>query len=277
LGSRLFPLTQVVPKQSIPLAEKPAFHYLVDEAKRSGIKEIIFVTQPGDKNINDYFKPSPEIKETLDKKDSSFSENLKELKEISDQISFSVVVQKKPDGNGNALLKVKKKIGKNPFAVLFSDDIVSSEKPAISQLAQTFKTSQKPVLGLKQLPEDKISDYGVVEVEKIARRLFKIKGIKEKPSVEEAPSNLAVFGRFILTPEIFEYLEDVSVDSGKEKTIYDGLFKMKGDGKVIYGFEVNGEWLDCGTKIKYLKANLYHCLNHPEYGEELRKYIDKLK
>lgn len=277
MGSRLFPLSQVVPKQFLPLAEKPAFYYLVKEVKESGIKEVTFVTQPGNEKIKEYFDPSSEIIEALKKKGKSFSKDLNEIREISEEISFSVVVQKEPKGNGNALLKAQKKIGKNPFAVLFADDIVRSEKPAISQLNQTFKTSQKPVLGLKNMPKEKISDYGVAEVEKIARRLFKVKDIHEKPSPEEAPSNLAVFGRFILTPEIFDYLKEASVEPGEEKIIYDGLLKMRSDGKVVYGYEIDGNWLDCGTKLKYLKANLTYCLNHPDYGDELKKYINELK
>ncbi len=202
-GTRLLPLSQVVPKQYLPLAERPVFEYLVQEAKASEVEEIIFVNASGFKKMQDYFSPSDEIKQNLkEQRKESLVKEMEQLEQITEDIKISSITQEEPLGNGAALSEARDLIGEEPFAVLFVDDIINSETPALKQLQQTFKTSEKPVIGLKKVEQEQIPNYGIVKPEKIARRLCKVKDIVEKPSPEQAPSDLAVLGRFILTPEV---------------------------------------------------------------------------
>lgn len=277
-GTRLLPLSQAVPKHYLPLAEKPAFRYLVQEAEASGVGELVFVNSPDFKEMQDYFSPSDEVKEDLKEKgEEAVLNELEQLEQITEEMEISAVTQEEPSGNGAALLEAKDLIGMEPFAVLFVDDIIDFKTSALEQLQQAFKTSEKPVVGLKEVEKEEVSSYGVISPEKIARRLYKVKDMVEKPSPEQAPSNLAVVGRFVLTPEVLDYLEEVDVEEGEEKTIAHGLEKMRDDGKVIYGKEIKGEWLDCGNKLSYLKSNLYKIVNHPQYEKEINNYLDKIK
>ena len=276
-GTRFSPLSQVVPKQYLPLAEKPTFRYLVEEAKASGVEEVVFVNTPGFKEMQDYFSPSDELKEELDKKNKKeLLRDLQELEQTAEELDFKFVTQEKPLGNGAALLEAKELLGEKPFAVLFVDDIIRSEAPALEQLREAFKTSEKPVVGLKKIEQERSSDYGMISPEKIARGLYKVKDIVEKPSPGEAPSDLAVMGRFVLTSEVLEYLEELDIEEG-EKTIAAGLEKMRKDGKVIYGKEIRGDWLNCGDKLRYLKANLHQIVNHPQYEEEINNYLNEIR
>lgn len=277
LGTRFLPLSQMVPKQFLPLASRPTFQYLVEEAINSGAKEITFVTAPGGKKIHTFYKPSSKLKKILKQRDEkSLLEKLDQVQNLTQEISFTSITQKKPLGNGQAVFLARKAIGDNPFAVLFIDDVIDSKPPAVAQLEQTFKTAHKPVVALKRVSSEQIPNYGIAKVEKISRGLYKIKDIIEKPSPEQAPSELAVVGRFILTPEVIDYLRDAPFNKNQEKTIATGLDLMRKDGKVVYGTEIKGKWLDCGDPFRYLKSNLYHMLNHPQYGEELKKYLKEI-
>jgi UTP--glucose-1-phosphate uridylyltransferase len=283
LGTRFLPLSRVISKEFLPLVDKPVIQYIIEEAKKSGIKEVIFVIDPGRKDILTYFKKNPELEKTLIKrKKDKILKELKDFEAVFEGIAFSCVVQKLPLGDGHAILQAAKQVMGQPVAVSFGDDIVdTSEKPAIAQLMDIFKTCQAPVIALKQLPMEKIPAYGVVAVEKIANNLFKIKKIVEKPSLADAPSNLAIVGKYILTPEVFQYLKKAGVKGNPERNgeivlaeIFD---KMLSDGKIIYGCEVKGEWLECGDKIKWLKSFFYLALRDPRFKEELKKYIKEIK
>ncbi len=274
MGTRFLPLSKVIPKELWPLADVPAVQKIVEEAVNSGIEKIIFVTDPKNKQILDYFKPSPKIERVLKSRGKkNILEELKNFQERFKNISFSFVVQKKPMGDGHALLQAKKLVGKEPVASLFADDIVDSKTPCLAQLKQVFKTCQKPVLSLYKLPKEEISAYGTVDIEKIASRLFKIKKIIEKPSPEEIPSDLAMVGKHILTPEVFDYLKKAKPSEKGEIILAEVLAKMIREGKLIYGYEFEGRWLECGDKMKWLKSNLYFSLNHPRYGQELRAFL----
>lgn len=275
-GRGHLPMSQVIPEHYLPLAEKPAFRYLVEEAKASEMEEVIFVNPPDFKGMEDYFSISDELKQELKEKNKeSLLSELEELEQMAEELEFSSVTQEKPLGNGAALLEAKDLIGEQPFTVLFVDDIINSRTPALEQLKQAFKTSEKPVVGLKEVEEDQVSSYGIISPEKIARGLYKVKDITEKPSPEQAPSNLAVVGRFVLTSEILNYLEELDVKED-EKTIAAGLEEMRSDGKVVYGKEINGDWLDCDDKLSYLKANLHQIVNHPQYKEEINNYLNEI-
>ena len=277
LGTRFLPLTKVLAKELFPLVDKPIIQYIVEEAKNSGISEIIFVTSVGKKATLNYFKKSQELEKILTKKKKE--KILKELKSFEDSlkdISFSSVLQKKPLGDGHAILQAAKLTGKAPTAVLFGDDIIDGDTPALSQLIKVFKTCNSPIISLKKVPQEKLSGYGVVSVEKIANRLYKIKKIIEKPEISEAPSDLAICGKYILTPEVFNYLKKASPSKKGEIILAEVLDKMLTDGKMIYGYELKGKWLECGNKLGWLKSFLYFALKEPRFSGELKKYLKEL-
>ncbi len=278
LATRFLPLSKVVPKELWPLVDAPMVQYIVAEAKKSGIQEIIFVLSPEKKKVLDYLKPSPKIEKILkERKKESILAEVKNSEELFKNISFSYVLQKKPSGDGHAILQAAKAAGSEPVACMFGDDIIESKTPGILQLSNVFKTCQKPVIALCRLPKEKVPHYGIVGVEKIAHCLYKIKKIVEKPSLETAPSNLAIIGRYILTPEVFDYLKRAK-PTKKGEIILAEVFnnQMLKDGKVIYGYELEGEWLECGDKLRWLKSHLYLSLKHPKFGPELKKYLKKI-
>ncbi len=277
LGTRFLPLNKALPKELLPLVDQPLISYAVREAKSSGISSIVFVLSERNKIILDFFKRNLKLEKILRKKNKK--EILKELKRINEEfteLSFSSALQPEPRGDGDALLRVKRGT-REPIAVLFPDDIVEAKTPAILQLAKIFRTSEKPVVGLKKVSKEKIPSYGMVGVEKIAHGLYKIKDIIEKPSLEEAPSDLAIGGRYILNSTAFDYLRKTRPNENGEIILAEALKKMIKDGKIVYGYELEGEWLECGNKTSWLKSNFYLCLKHPEFGPILREFIRKLK
>jgi len=278
LGTRFLPLSKVLPKELWPLVDKPVIQYIIEEVKASDIRQIIFVISPEKKVVLKYFKKSPQIEKILKerKKDHLLSE-LKNLEDICRDISFSFVYQRKPLGDGHAILQAAKIVGEEPCAVLWADDVIDSKVPCLLQLTKIFKTCQKPVIALYRVPEERLSCYGVVRGEKIASRLYKIKKIVEKPSPDLAPSDLAIVGKYILTPEVFDYLKKAKPSQRGEIGLAETLDKMTKDGKIIYGYEIDGEWLECGDKIGWLKSHFYLSLKHPQFGEKLKKYLKEIK
>lgn len=278
LGTRFLPLSKAVSKEFLPLVDKPVIQYIVEEIKKSGITEIVFVVNPKEKKIANYFKNSPEIENILIKrKKENLLKELKDFENIFEGISFSFVTQKKPLGDGHAILQAAKIAGKESVAVSFGDDIIDGEEPALLQLINIFKTCDSPVIALKSLPQEKLPAYGVVSVEKIANNLFKIKKIIEKPDPQNIPSNLAIVGKYVLTPEVFGYLKKATPSKKGEIILAEVFDKMLLDGKIIYGYELKGEWLECGDKLKWLKSFLYFSLKDPRYREELKQYLKTIK
>jgi len=278
LGTRFLPLSRVLTKEFLPLVDKPTIQYIVQEMKESGIEEIVFVIGPNQKAILNYFSKAPDLEKILKarKKDSI----LKELKDFTDMfkgIKMSFVVQKDPGGDGHAILQAAKKIKKEPVANSFGDDVIFSDVPATLQLINIFKTCNAPVVGLKKLPRDRIPAYGSVQVEKIANNLYKIKKIIEKPEPSQIQSDLVILGRHILTPEVFEYLEKAKPSKKGEIILTEVLAKMLEEGKPIYGYELSGEWLECGDKLKWIKSFFYFALKDPRFKDELHQYLKTLK
>jgi len=278
LGTRFLPLSKTLSKEFFPLVDKPVVQYIIEEAKNSGIEEVVFVVSPGQKAILDYFKKSPDIEKILIKrKKENLLKELKEFQEKFEKISFSFVTQKEPLGDGHALLQAAKEVKNNPVAVSFGDDIVDSDTPALLQLMNIYKTCLTPVVALKELPPEKVPAYGAVAVEKIANNLYKIKKIIEKPEPSQIPSNLVIVGKYILTPDVFGYLKKATPSKKGEIILAEVFDKMLGDGKIIYGYELKGNWLECGDKLKWLKSFFYFALKDPRYAEELKKYIKTIK
>ncbi len=278
LGTRFLPLSKVVPKELWPLAGRPVVEKIIREAKDSGINKIIFVVSPGNKRILDYLKPSPKIEKALKKsKRTELLEEYKEFEQFAKSISFSYVVQKNPQGDGHAVLQAAKEVGREPFACLFADDIVDAKTPCLAQLQKIFKTCQKPILSLYPVSEKRVSSYGIVEVEKIANRYHKIKKIVEKPPLEQAPSRLAFLGKSILTPEVFDYLKKAKPNNKKEIVLTETFSNMLEDGKVIYGYEIEGRWLECGDKTSWAKSSIYFALKDPKLGPEIESFLKEIK
>ncbi|MCD6233133.1 NTP transferase domain-containing protein [bacterium] len=279
LGTRFLPITKVLPKELLPLADKPMLNYVLEEVKDSDIRKVVFVLSERKKIILDYCKKWAWLENTL--KQRGKKDLLQELQKAESDfegISFSACWQEKPLGDGDAILKARKIIGKDACGVLFGDDVFKSKIPVISQLARIFATSQKPVIGLKKVTPDNFSSYGIVDVAKIANRLYKIKGIVEKPkSASEAPSNLAIVGRYIINSDVFEALKKTPQTEKGELILANAFKTMIQSGKVIYGYEINADWLECGNKVNWLKSNLLFCLEHPKYGTLLKDWLKKFK
>ena len=273
LSTRHLPLSKIFPKELLPLADKPLIQYILEELKSSGVEEVIFVVHTGKKILSDYFKKLPQLEKVLEeRKEEELLENLHVLEELLKGFSFSYVTDK-PLGDGHAVLQARKLIGDSPCFVLYPDDVIEAKTPGALQLAQVFRTSQKPIIGLFQLPKEKLSSYGVVQPEKIASRLYKIKSIVEKPPIDTAPSNLAIVGRSIITPEVFDYLKKARPNKKGEISLTQTFGEMVKDGKIVYGYECEGKWWECGDKEGWLQAFVYFAAHHPQFGTQVRKLI----
>lgn len=278
LGTRFLPLSLAISKEFFPLVDKPIIQRIVQEIKDSGITDIVFVVSPRQKMLMNYFTAQPELEKVLAKrKKDNLLKELKEFEDFFSNLSFSFVTQKQPLGDGHALMQAAKLVGADPVAVSFGDDIVDSEEPAIAQLMNIFKTCNAPVVALKSLPRSIIPSYGSVAVEKIASNLYKIKKIIEKPSPDQIQSDLVIVGKYILTPQVFDYLKTAEPSEKGEIILAETFSRMLNDGFPIYGCEVKGEWLECGDKLKWLKSFLYLSLKDPVFGKDLREYIKRIK
>ncbi len=279
MATRFLPLSKVVPKELWPLNDGPVIQRIINEAKGSGIKEIVFVLSPENKKILEYLKPSPKIEKALkERKKDKILEEFKEFEKSMKEISFSYVFQKNPLGDGHAVLQAAKNLAKDePVGVLFADDVVASQKPCFSQLMQTFSTCKKPVIALHRLPKEKLHSYGIVKVEKIANRFFKIKEIVEKPEQGKEPSDLAIVGKYILTPEVFQYLKKAKTGERGEIILADVFNRMLGEGRMVYGYEFEGKWLECGNKNEWLKTVAYSALTDEKLGSEVRDFLRDMK
>jgi len=278
LGTRFLPLSKSLPKEFFPLVDKPIIQYIIEEVKKSGIKEVVFIVSPRQKMILEHFKKDSALEKFLTKrKKDAILKEFKEFEDMFSDISFSFAVQKKPLGDGHALLQAAAKVKGQPVAVSFGDDIVDSSVPAISQLINIFKTCNTTVVALKQVPEDRVPAYGVADVEKIAHNLYKIKKIIEKPDPSQIPSNLVIVGKYVLTPDVFSYLKKATPSKRGEIILAEVFDKMLSEGKTIYGCELKGEWLECGDKLKWLKSFFYLSLKDPRFANELKQYLKTLK
>lgn len=276
-GTRFLPLSKAVPKELMPLVDKPVLQYLLEEAMESGVTEVIFVVAPGKKkDIESYFKKAPKLEKLLkERKQEELLERVQRLEEIAQKMNFVFVTQKLPLGDGHAILQGRKFI-QEPCAVFTNDDIIDAPVPCLSQMIQVFKTSQKPLLALTKVSADKLPYYGIVDAERISSRVNKIKKIVEKPKEGQAPSNFAIIGRYIIMPEVFDYLKKVTPNQKGEIILADALSAMILDGKMVYGYEINGRWLECGDISRWLQSMFYLSLKHPQYGAMLKKYLNEI-
>lgn len=274
-GTRFLPATKAQPKEMLSVVDKPVIQYLVEEAVAAGIKEIIFVTGRGKRAIEDHFDTSFELEHTLEK--NYKKKLLREVKKVAKLAKFSYVRQPEPLGDGHAILCARHLISKNePVAVMFGDDLVDSQIPAIKQLIDIYEKYQDPVVALTKVSKEDVSKFGVVDPIKLSDRTYEIKKFVEKPKAKEAPSNLIAVGKYIITPEIFDKLEESRNDKG-EIRLANAFIRILKDKRPIYGYEFKGVRYDCGDKFGFIQATIQMGLKHPEVRNKLKKYLKNLK
>lgn len=270
-GTRFLPATKAQPKEMLPIVDKPVIQYLVEEAVASGIEQIIFITGRGKRAIEDHFDHCFELEHNLVEKGKT--ELLKEVQRISKLAKFAYVRQPVPRGDGDAILQAKELVGNEPCAVMFGDDLISSKIPALKQLIDVFEKYHSSVIALEQVAKEKVSSYGVISGQKIEDRLYKINDVVEKPEVENAPSDLIIIGKYIITPEVFETLSEVKVPENQELRLADAFKFLAKQGQAIYGCQFEGTRYDCGSKLGFIKAAIDFGLMHPELKDELGEYL----
>jgi UTP--glucose-1-phosphate uridylyltransferase len=282
LGTRFLPATKAQPKEMLPLVDKPTIQYGVEEAVASGVTNIVLVTGRGKNAIEDHFDRSTELESFLEGRGRH--EQLDEVRKISSLINLSYVRQGEPLGLGHAVLVTKALIGDEPFAVVLGDDVMDADPPALKQMIDVYQRVDGPVLAVERVPEEDVSSYGIVSVQpdpvadafpSDGPRVHRIKDLVEKPSRAEAPSNLAIIGRYILTSDIFSALETTSEDRSGEIQLTNGLRRLL-QKRPLYACEVQGVRHDTGNKLGYLKATVYFALKRPDLSEPFRAYLESL-
>ncbi len=275
LGTRFLPATKAQPKAMLPLVDKPLIQYGVEEAIQSGVSNIIIVTGRGKSAIEDHFDVSFELEHLLESRGKQ--ELLAVVRGISEMINIAYVRQKEALGLGHAVLRARELVGDEPFAVVLSDDVIHAGVPCLRQLLEVYQEHAAPVLALMEVPDESVSAYGVVEAEPVAfngghGRLYRIHSLVEKPRLGEAPSNLAIIGRYVLTPAIFDAIESTAPGSGGEIQLTDGLRNLLRTSP-IYGYRFEGKRYDAGDKLGFLQATVEFALQRPDLGGRFREYL----
>ena len=272
-GTRFLPITRSQPKEMLPLINKPLIQYAVEEAINSGIEQIIVVTALGKNAIEDYFDRSFELEYFLERKGET--RLLQEMRELSNLVNICYIRQKEPLGLGHAILATKDIITDVPFAVLLPDDIIDSEVPALKQMLEVYEKHGTTVIAVEQVGSQDTVKYGIIEPERVSERLYQVLSLVEKPKPHEAPSNLGIVGRYILTPEIFDALRVTRPGKKREVQVTDALQLLLKEQKIV-AYEFEGVRHDTGNPLGWLKATLAFALNHPDIGPQLKEYLRKL-
>ena len=273
LGTRFLPATKAQPKEMLPLVDKPIIQYGVEEAVASGVDNIILVTGRGKNAIEDHFDVSVELETFLEARGKK--ELLAEIRQISNLINFSYVRQGEPLGLGHAVLVTRNLVGSEPFAVILGDDVIDANPPALRQMIDVFEEVQGPVLAVERVPHRDVSSYGVIDGEEIRPGVFRIRDLVEKPPLNEAPSDFAIIGRYILTPDIFPALEATAADRTGEIQLTNGLRHLL-KSRPIYACLIDGVRHDTGNKLGFLKAVVYFALRRPDLAEPFREYLQEM-
>ena len=271
LGTRFLPATKAQPKEMLPIVDKPAIQYIIEEAIASGIEEILIITGRNKRSIEDHFDKSVELENQL--KEQGKYDLLGLIEEIS-QVDIHYIRQKEAKGLGHAVLCAKQFVGNEPFAVMLGDDIVDAEVPCLRQLIDVYDDCQGTVLGVQEVAKDKVSSYGIVNPKKVKENIWQAVDLIEKPSVEEAPSQLAVLGRYILEPEIFALIKKTEPGRGNEIQLTDAICKLAHE-KPVYAYNFSGRRYDIGDKQGYLEATVEYALKRPEIRDKFLNYLAK--
>ena len=270
LGTRFLPVTKSMPKEMLPIIDKPVIHYVVEEAINAGIDDIIIITGRGKRAIEDYFDAAPELEMRL--KDQNKNETLKRLKKISDFPGIHYVRQKEPNGLGDAILKAEKHIGNEPFAVLLGDDIIANSHSFTADLISVFSRYHSTIISVELLPKEKISSYGIIKGSIIEPDIFAVEDIIEKPAPDLAPSNLGAIGRYILVPEIFDCLKRTSPGVGNEIQLTDAI-RLLLQQHPVYAYKFQGKRYDTGDKLGYIETIIDFALKDPHLQKNLKKFL----
>ncbi|MGL5330227.1 MAG: UTP--glucose-1-phosphate uridylyltransferase GalU [Peptostreptococcaceae bacterium] len=273
LGTRFLPATKAQPKEMLPIVDKPTLQYIIEEAVDSGIDEILIITGKNKKSIEDHFDKSVELELELEKKGKI--ELLEKVQNISNMVNIYYIRQKEPKGLGHAIHCAKSFIGDEPFAVMLGDDIVDSRVPCLKQLIKIYDEYRTTVLGVQKVSEHDVNKYGIISAKHIEDRVYKVKDMVEKPEKDKAPSNIAILGRYILTPRIFEILENLPPGKGGEVQLTDALnVLVKKEAMYAYNFE--GRRYDVGDKLGFLEATVDFALKKPDLRDEFIEYLKKV-
>jgi UTP--glucose-1-phosphate uridylyltransferase len=270
LGTRFLPATKTVPKELLPIVDIPSIQYVVQEAVDAGIEEIIFVTGRGKDGIEDHFDDAPELEQVLT--DRGHTEMVKMLRRIAEMTEVVSVRQKKPLGLGHAVLCARDLVGDEPFAVMLADDLIDNETPCIRQLLHIFEETEESVIALMEVPLEEVHQYGVIKGKEIKERLYQIEATVEKPQAKDAPSRMAIIGRYVLRPEIFSILQKLPPGKGGEIQLTDGLAQLVRERKV-FGCEFLGDRYDIGDKFGFVRATVAYALKRPDLKDKVLEYL----
>jgi len=270
LGTRFLPATKTVPKELLPIVDIPSIQYVVQEAVEAGIREIIFVTGRGKDGIEDHFDEAPELEQILAERGQA--EMVRQLRRIAEMTEVVSVRQKKPLGLGHAVLCARDLVGNEPFAIMLADDLIDNDKPCIRQLLEIFEQYDESVIALMEVPQEEVHRYGVIKGKTLSQRLYQIDAMVEKPPAQEAPSRMAIIGRYILRPEIFAILENLPAGKGGEIQLTDGLSQLVRKRKV-YGCVFEGERYDIGDKLGFVRATVAYALKRADLRDKVMEYL----
>lgn len=273
LGTRFLPATKAQPKEMLPIVDKPTIQYIIEEAVAAGIQDIIIVTGRNKRSIEDHFDRSIELELELEKGEKL--ETLEMVRGISEIANIHYIRQKEPRGLGHAILAARHFIGKEPFAVLLGDDVVVSKQPCLGQMIQIFNEYRTSILGVQTVPKEVVDKYGIIDGKQVDERVYKVRDMVEKPSIEDAPSNVAALGRYIITPEIFDFLETQDAGKGGEIQLTDALKRLAKE-QAMYAYDFKGHRYDVGTKSGFMQANIEFALRSSELREEMKEYLERL-
>ncbi len=272
LGTRVLPATKVIPKELLPIVDKPTLQYIVEEAVEAGIEEIILVTSRSKRAIEDHFDAFPELEQTLERKGKK--KELEELRRLQQLAKYVTVRQAEPLGLGHAVLCAKEAVGDEPFIVMLGDEIFAPETPCLPKMIEVYEQYQTTVISMFTTPREQISSYGIASVKELEKDVFQVFDLVEKPPIEEAPSDLAVAGRYILTPDIFTILEKTAPGRGNEIQLTDGLLAQAKQGR-CHGIHFRGLRYDMGTPLGLLTTSIAWALRDPNIGPALREYMQQ--
>jgi UTP--glucose-1-phosphate uridylyltransferase len=270
MGTRMLPASKVIPKEILPVVDKPAIQMVVEEAVASGIEQIVLVLSPGRTTVLEHFQSAPELERLLEER---LKHDLLEVVRYTNNLArFSIAHQHEPLGLGHAVLQAREAVGDEPFGVILPDDIFDGPRPCLRQLIEIAEREDAPVVALTRVPQSELSKYGIVEVKTVAPRLHQLVGMVEKPAAEQAPSDLAIMGRYVLTPDIFPLLAEGRPGAGGEIQLTDGLLALSTRRK-LYGYEFEGVRYDLGDRVGFITAQIGFGLKRPELADRLRAYL----